>query len=214
MDQVGTMVDGNVTELHVFVRKVSEMDRSTVNGVVLTIPASAVEDGEVGVIDFYVGRKPDRWIGCAYLPPSVARSVAEQLDAADVGRGGAVMTDMEFDHIQQMIANAETVDDFCEVEDAIDAAAQYLNDEFAERFAAIEAARRSLLAGVTGGAVPKDIDVDRVRIDFASEYETVPTGKQVEEGWDEAGKDVDEKRVSACVMVEVVEALLALGEDQ
>ena len=73
------IIDGTVTELHVFVKKAADVRGDQINGRVKSIPESALEGDEVGIIDFFVGRKPDRWIGCAYLPPSVARSVAEQL---------------------------------------------------------------------------------------------------------------------------------------
>jgi hypothetical protein len=67
--------------LHEFVVRVvpaHEAANGTVNGVVPKVPANAVENGEVGMFDFYAG-KPKKWIGVAYIPPAVARSIADQL---------------------------------------------------------------------------------------------------------------------------------------
>ncbi|HWO72167.1 MAG TPA: hypothetical protein VNN21_01265 [Dehalococcoidia bacterium] len=79
MDSV--VIDGSVTALHVFVMKAA--DASTDDQPV-SIPQTAIEGNEIGVIDFYVGEKwheHGRWIGQAYVPPSVARSIATQLHA-------------------------------------------------------------------------------------------------------------------------------------
>jgi len=75
------VIDGTVTELHVFVKKAADVRGNQINGRVKPIPESAFEGDEVGIIDFFVGRKPDRWIGVAQFPPSVARSIAEQWGA-------------------------------------------------------------------------------------------------------------------------------------